>query len=48
MGLKLAATNLLKGLGVNELVYRVYYVCKTLDIKLFRPQTTLTVRQLTK
>jgi FkbM family methyltransferase len=48
MGLKLAATNLLKGLGVYELVYRVYYVCKTVVIKLFRPQTTLSVRQLTK
>jgi FkbM family methyltransferase len=46
--LKLAATNLLKGLGVYELVYRVYYVCKTLVVRFFRPRATLSVRHLTK
>ena len=48
MGLKLATTNLLKELGIYELVYRSYYFCKTVVVRLFRPQATLSVRHLTK
>jgi FkbM family methyltransferase len=48
IGLKLAAKNLLQGFGVYELVYRLYYGCKTVVVRLFRSRATLTVGHLTR
>jgi FkbM family methyltransferase len=48
IGLKLATTNLLKGFGIYEPVYRLYYAGKTVVIGLFRSRATLSVRHLTR
>ena len=48
MSWKLVSTNFLKSLGIYEPIYRLYYIGKTVVIRLFRPQATLSVRHLTR